>query len=388
MRLMTYNEILTGLCDIFDSLISPRTMLRSNTNIFYLILKAISKGYEVINNICVALSHKFDPANCAEEDLISVADLVGTEKLAGSSSGLEIIISNPTENAVILPADFYTYALDDDTSFIFEILEATTLEAGETLSVIAMSENVGVYEVTAQESITVTRRNGDVPSELKFSCEDNVNLLGEPAETDLAFRERVMTDTTRQDTIKELEMKLRNLPYLFDARIVFNNTIANMQVGSYTLPPFVMLIFFNGAPRNQIAEVVASSGIYPTLETADAVTVKYASEVFASGSYDVFITPFAQTHYKIKVNYQLDHTYNTTDKVEAEIKSFLLKRFRGHVHYDYIKETDVYEALSSLTMAGVNILNVDFAQSGVDVPFVEVPITDIPYLDDVLFAEV
>ena len=47
MQLLTFNEILTKLCDDFDELISPRMMARSNTNIVYLLFKAIAKGYEI-----------------------------------------------------------------------------------------------------------------------------------------------------------------------------------------------------------------------------------------------------------------------------------------------------------------------------------------------------
>ena len=85
MQLMTFNESLTKLCDDFDELILPRKIARSKTNIIYLLFKAIAKGYEIINNVCVVLSNKFDPANCSEEDLVSVASLVGTEKLKGSA---------------------------------------------------------------------------------------------------------------------------------------------------------------------------------------------------------------------------------------------------------------------------------------------------------------
>ena len=48
MQLKTFNEILTGLCDDFDYLISPRFIARTNNNIIYLLFKAIAKGYEVI----------------------------------------------------------------------------------------------------------------------------------------------------------------------------------------------------------------------------------------------------------------------------------------------------------------------------------------------------
>ena len=223
MTLLTYNEILTVLCDNFDVLISPRTMARSNTNIVYLLFKAIAKGFEIINSICVVLSNKFNPASCSEEDLISVASLVGTERLAGSASGLEILVSNPTEESITLLMGFYKYDLDDDTSFVFEVLSDTVIPAGQSKSYIAMTEEVGQFPVTAQAEISVTYLSGNVPEGLKFSCTDNSALLGTSEETVLAFRQRILEDTTRQDTIKELEMKLKNLPYLFDAKIVFNN---------------------------------------------------------------------------------------------------------------------------------------------------------------------
>lgn len=388
MQLMTYNEILTLLCDSFDSLIAPRTIARSNTNIIYLMFKAIAKGYEVINNVCVTLSNKFDPAKCSNEDLVSVASIVGTEKLEGSASGLEIIISNTSESDVTLIAGVYTYSLDDDTSFVFEMLEDTLLQAGDTLSVIAMSQQIGSYPVTAQESIEVKPSNGTVPDGVEFSCTDNTTLLGTAEETDLEFRKRILTDTTRQDSIKELEIKLKNLPYLYDAKVKFNNSMLDYSMDGYTIPPYTMAIFFNGSPRNEIAEVVASNSIYPTLQTADSVTVHYVNDVFVNGSYDVNIIPFKNTDYVVNVHLKIDQTYITYEEAHAQIKAFLLKNFRGHIHADYVKEDDIYEALKNLSIAGVNVLNIDLLQNGSQVPYVTVPLSRIPYLDNVLFTEV
>ena len=109
MEIKTFDTILTNMCDEFDALIAPRKISRSNTNIIYLMFKAISKGFEVINNICVVLSNKFDPANCSSEDLVSVASLVGTERRAGSASGLRITISNPSNDSKVVNAGVYTY---------------------------------------------------------------------------------------------------------------------------------------------------------------------------------------------------------------------------------------------------------------------------------------
>ena len=99
MQLLSYDEILTKICDSFNALIAPRTIARANTNIIYLIFKAVAKGYEVINNTVVTLSNKFNPENCSVEDLDSVSSIVGTERLQGSASGLHIIITN---NSILL----------------------------------------------------------------------------------------------------------------------------------------------------------------------------------------------------------------------------------------------------------------------------------------------
>ena len=389
MELMTFNEILTKLCDDFDELISPRKIARSNTNVIYLLFKAIAKGYEVINNVCVVLSDKFDPANCSDEDLVSVASLVGTERLEGSASGLEIIIKNTGVVSATLLSGMYKYKLDDDTSFFFELIEDLTLTAGSTSSVISMSEHIGTYPVTAQNDIEVISESSNtLPDNIKFSCLNNSGLLGTPAETNLAFRERILTDVTRQNTLKELELKLKNLPYLYDAKIIFNDTTESVVVGSYTLPPFYMLIFYSGSVRTEIAEIVAEGAIYPTLETNDSVELRFNSDIFANGYYPVYIVPFETLDYVISVDCDVDTTYISLEKAHSEIKTFLESNFRIKIHKDYIKEEDIYNKLKELNVSGINILNIEIKYNNAVVPYISVPPSAIPYLEDVTFPEV
>ena len=386
---MTFNESLTKLCDDFDELILPRKIARSNTNIIYLLFKAIAKGYEIINNVCVVLRNKFDPANCSEEDLVSVASLVGTEKLQGSASGLEIVIKNTGTSTATMLAGTYRYKLDDDTSFIFELSEDLTLTAGSTSSIISMSEHIGTYPVTEQAEITVTSESSnEIPSDIKFSCLNNAGLLGTPAETNLAFRERILTDVTRQNTIKELELKLKNLPYLYDAKIIFNDTTESVVVGSYTLPPFYMLIFFSGSVRTEIAEVVAEGAVYPTLETNDSIELQYISDVFINGYYPVYVVPFERLNYVIDVDCDVDTTYISLEKAHSEIEAFLESNFRAQIHKDYVKEEDIYNKLKELNVSGINILNIEIKYNNAVVPYIAVPPSAIPYLQDVTFPEV
>lgn len=400
MELKSFDTILTGLCDTFDGLISPKTISRSNTNIIYLVFKAIAKGYEVINNVCVALNNKFDPSSCSEEDLESVASLVGTEKLKGSASGLEITVTNNGTEAVYLQAGYYYYALDSDTNFKFEVLAESdtvpyvTIKAGESVSYFAFSEDtdgnalLGSYAVTEQSDITVTT-DKVLSADLTFSCADNEALLGESSETNSAFRQRILTETTLQDSVVELQSKIKSLPYIYDCQVIFNDTLTDKTVDGVTIPPYYMVIFYSGALRSELAQVVAEKSIFPTINIeGESELTMYESDVFIDGYYAVYVTPFRKYNYSVKVNFTYDSTYQTKVTAEESITELLHNKLRGHKHSDYIKESDIYEALSSLESASVEILNVDlFDTDGNEVAYISVPKTRIPYLDSVTFEE-
>lgn len=389
MQLMTFTEILTKLCDTFDDLIAPKTIARRNTNVIYLIFKAIAKGYEIINNVCVTLSHKFDPLTCSTEDLESVASLVGTERFKGSASGLHIVVTNENEaDAKTLAIGTYTYKLDDDVSFSFDIIEPVVIEAGLFADFIAMSDKIGRFEVTEQGDITVdTTAPQGIPSGLAFSCKDNTALLGNYAESDLEFRNRINTDTTRQSGIVELETTLRNLPYIFDARLKYNDTDEPVTFDGYTLNPSVLAIFFSGELKNEIAEVVAGKIICPTLETEDSQTVYYENAVFTSGNHAVHLIPFGKTEYKIKVIYKIDTTLADDYGTKNKIKAFLHTKLLAEKHIDFIKEDDIYNLLEQLDLIGVNILGVNLIQNDAEIDYLEIPLTRIPVLLDVDFVK-
>lgn len=385
MQLKTFNEILTSMCDFFDSLISPASMARANTNIIYLIFKAIAKGYEIINNVCVVLSNKFDPLNCSEEDLLSVASLVGTERHVASASGLNIIVMNPTEGDITLPAGMYSYAFEEDLSFDFEVLTDTIILAGLYDSFIGMSSKTGSYPVTAQSNIKVTS-NRTIPSDLVFSCTNNEALLGVAEETPLEFRKRILEGYDEQDSLIELENHLRNLPYLFDCRVKFNPTDSNVVYDGLTIPPFTLAIFYSGSPRNEIAKIIAANIICPTVSTVDSVTVTYVNEIFANGSYAYSLIPFRETHFSIEVIYTIDELYIAQYDAEKAMRTALIQHFIPEVHQDYVKEEEAYDVLTALNLQGVDILAVNLKQSGNAVDYISVPLTRLANLDNVTFS--
>ena len=386
MELKTFDTILTELCDNFDSLISPKVISRSNTNIIYLLFKAVAKGLEVINNTCVILSNKFDPASCEVSDLNSVASLVGTERLKGSATGLHIIITNKSEVAVTLKKGIYKYTFDDDTTFVFEILSDTIISADSFITVIAMSENIGTFEVTEQSSIKVTSEQS-ISDGLSFSCTANTSLLGTAEETDLEFRKRILEGYDNQDSIVELQNKLSNLPYIFDCKIKFNNTLSSIAYDGIDIPPFICAIFYSGALRSEMAEVIAGKIICPTVSTQTSKQLSYVNETFASGSHTFNLIPFAKEQFSVKIKYKINNTYINDYDAKETIKNKLLQNYVAEKHQDYIKENDIYNIIENLNLVGIEILDVALIQDETEVSYIEVPLSRIPELVNVTFIK-
>lgn len=388
MELKSFDTILTELCDSFDSLIAPKTISRSNSNVVYLVLKAIAKGYEVINNICVTLSNKFNPEFCSDEDLVSVAELVGTKRLSGSGSGLLITATNNSGENATLAEGTYTYTLDNDTVFEFEVQSDTVIPPNSNNSFIAMSTTSGSFPVTEQSKITLMLNNESFTTVLDFSCSNNSNLLGTEEESLIDFRKRILSDTTRQDSLVELQAELRNLPYLFDAKIYFNNTLDPVIYEGIEIPPYYMVVFYSGEAKDEIAEIIAKHSIFPTLQTANSVELSYQSDVFVSGAYSVFIQPFFEEEYNADVTLHIDTTFVTPTSAQEKIRTALYLKLNQRIHRDYIKEADLYKIIENLNLAGVELLNVDLLQGGVAVPYIQVPFSRIPKLVNVTFTEV
>lgn len=386
MELKSFDTILTEMCDDFDYLISPKKISRSNTNIIYLLFKAIAKGYEVINNVCVVLSNKFNPAKCSEEDLVSVASLVGTQRRSGSATGLHVVVANTGSVQRNLLAGVYTYAFDDDTTFEFEVLSTTPIDAGSSVSYIAMSRTVGRFHVTAQQDIKVESEQS-IDADLSFSCTDNTSLLGNEVESIIAFRRRIMNTYDRQNTMVELEEYLRNLPYLFDCKVKYNQTDYDIVAGDVVVPPMQCAIFVAGEIKKELAEMVADYIICPTVATQDSVAVQYDNSVFADGHYTVNLIPFAKLQYTVDIIYHVNSEYVNVYDAKQALEKALLANFVAEKHVDAVKEDDIYNVIETTDYTGLDVLAVNLKVNDTEVNYVEVPIDKIAELVHVNFIE-
>ena len=385
MEIKSFDAILTELCDYFDSLVSPKKIERANTNIVYLFLKACSKGWEIINNICVALNNKFNPELCSDEDLESTGKLVGTKRRSGSVSGLRISIYNPSVTPVILPQGTYVYSLNDEVSFSFTVDVDTEIGEESSAYYTALSDSIGAYRVTQQTGIAISSPDAVVPSTFIFSCTDNLPLLGHSEETILEFRQRVNSDTERQDVINELKEKILELPYVYDCSVIFNREESSTVIGDFTIPPYYMLIVISTAKyTDEIAQIVAESAIYPTVNVEnESHEVRYINDVFASGYYPVYLNDFVKKDFEIGLNAVIDSTYNSAGVVKDKIESALMNYFNSNVYRPSITAEDVFEQINKLNLAGVTVLSVNFDVDGATVDFVSFNKTELPNLTNV-----
>lgn len=383
MELKTFDTILTEICDYFDELISPKRIQRSNTNIIYLIFKALAKGWEIINNVCVVLNNKFNPVLCSEEDLVSLGKIVGTKQRAGAVSGLQILAYNKDVLPAVLLAGDYTYSFSSDIIFNFHVDVDTEIPAGSSVSFVALSEEIGSYPVTAQTEIKITSEEA-IPASVVFSCTENSSLLGHEEETILEFRKRINTDVNRQDTVNELKEKLLALPYVFDCSLIFNQSEMTATVSGYTIPPYYLLIVISTAKyTDEIAKIVAENTIYPTVQTNDSHEVRYTSDVFASGYYPVYLNDFTKKNFSVVLTANVDSSYASSAVLSSKITLALMSKFNTNVHRDLITTEDIFLAIESLELAGFTLLSVAFEVDNTLVNYINFSRTELPNITSV-----
>lgn len=384
MQLKTYNEILTELCDSFDAQISPNKIARTNTNIIYLLLKSIAKGMEIVVNIVYTLSNKFNPAYCSDEDLESVAKLVGTERMEGSGTGLQINVTNNGGLPVTLFLGVYEYKLDDDNIFHFTVNEDVEIPAGESTYFIAISTENKPVPVTEQANITVTSLYGtQINSNLQFSCDDNAGLQGTERENILDFRKRIIEGDTTASMLDKLQAEIKQLPYIFDCQLFFNSSTEEVVKSGVPVPPWHLLIVISGNPDSKVAEIVTKHSIFPTVVTNDFVT--FYSNVMIDGQYKVYYKTFEPYRYDIRVLYKSDSTAISNNTIENAFYEALIKYKNSNTYTPLVTEQMFANILANLGLSSVQILNVDLydREHSETVDFIEVPLTYIAKLENI-----
>ena len=389
MIVKTFDEILTFLNDKLDEFLADRTdgvsIQRTNNNMIYLIQKADSKGYELIQASCAALDAKFDPARCSEADLVSVGKIAGTERLAGKPTVLMIKAKNDnTVDTPITTSSSYPvtmrYQYSADVWFDFTIDSLQNFPAGGEKTYFAYSvdpntqqQKIGSFPVTAQASIPVmaVTDGASQPSGFTFSNESTVNTLGYPEESGLAFRKRVLERTDREDTLKELEIELNNLPTILSCTVYFNRDSSETKdVGGVQVPPYQLLLSVTGDVKDDFGEAVLRHGIFPTVDVTDmgvqiedlsayAGELKLYSENYTDGLIPVYYMRYIPIQYMVEITYMSDPALALDDTIQTAITNAFRTAYGNPTkHVAEITEDIFYSAVSDLNIDSLKTLNV------------------------------
>jgi hypothetical protein len=387
MEDLSIDEVTTVIEDAFDASIAPKSIVRSAGNKLHLMFTADGAAYMWLNKAVLALKQRFNPSLCEDADLAVTAKIVGTDYRPGKASALAVTCTNSSAVSVTLLAGTYQYASVSGEVFTFDVANDTLFAAGDSKLYYAISKSIGAFAVSAIASAAVNRSDGSsIPGGLLFSCADNFSYLGYAAETDLAFRKRIIADTDRDDIINEIESDIRALPGVYECNCVFNSSPGSQVYDGITLAAKELLVIITGVPVAGIADIVAKRSCYATHNVSGTQVVYYYNSRYVGGRYPVYFKYHDVLTYTLHVDYTFDSTKIKQAQAEAGINALLASAKLTNQHVDTITEKNIYDMLSDNLPVSVSILNVDLLVSGSAIPYVSVPKTKIAKLGTVTFT--
>jgi hypothetical protein len=385
------DEELTELSDMYDSLVQPKKLYRNHNNKVYLALRAFAAGKVGLVDAALALHNRHDPRYCDDLDLYSTAKIVGTEFKQGAGSLVRITILNKdTAEAKVLKAGVYHYQSTSGMTFSFQVQNDYAFDPEESKTVFAISREKGSFPIANNVHITLFRSDGDrIDSSFIFSCEDNTGQLGYPDEDAFEFRSRLLNDANRHDHLKELELKIRNLPNIFECNLKFNETDETQEYDGIPLAPRELLVIITGVPTDQVAELVVKDVLYKTHQVDPDNVVYYYNDIYIQGKYPVYFTYHDKTDFSLSITYQYDRDKLKSSQVEDAINSLFKPYKRMVTHIDTFSEEDAYKVLSALQLPNVKVLDANVFDSLDDeVPYVRIPKTRLAHLTNVVFTSI
>jgi hypothetical protein len=384
------DEVTALICDSWDSLVAPKRIWRNNDNKLYLFFRSCAAGVKLIFDVALSLRWRFDPQRCSDGDLLSAANLLGTEFQKGSGSAVRITVANThTMEAKTLRSGVYNYTSVSGMVFSFNLLSDAEFDSGASNTITAVSREKGSYPVGDNALITLFRSDGvAIDKAFKFSCEENSGSLGYPDEDALSFRQRVLANANQQDHLKELEIKIKSLPNIFECGLTFNPDRLPAEYDGIILAPLELLVTITGTPSEELAALIVRDTQYATHMVDPEHVVYYRNDQYVNGKYPVYFRYHAKADFSLEIEYQYSSQKLKKAQVETELNRLLSVYRNAVVHTDLVKETDIYERLASADLPDVTPLAVNILVDGERVPYLRIPATRTPNLVETSYESI
>jgi hypothetical protein len=384
------DEVTSAICDAYDSLIAPKRIKRSDNNKLYLFFRACAAGIKLLLDVVLALRNRFDPQRCSDDDLFSTAKLTGTDFRQGSGSVVRITVYNShTMEAKTLAAGTYNYTSVTGMVFSFYLPMDVSLAPASSNTASAVSREKGSFPVGDNASITLYRDDGQaIDKAFKFSCENNQMSLGYPDEDAVSFRKRILNGSDQQDHLKELEIKIKSLPDIFECGLTFNPEDEDVEYDGEILKPLELLITITGYPSSDLAELVVRDVLYHTHMVDPANVVYYYNDRYINGRYPVYFRYHGRADFSLEIEYQYSSRKMKKAQVEAEFDRLLGVYRNAVVHLDVVREADIIGQLALADIPDVAVLSVEMFSDGARVPYLRIPATRVQNLASVDYESI
>jgi hypothetical protein len=391
LTVKSIDEITGELADVYDSFIAPKKVWRNNNNKLYLIFRSIAAGQKKLLDSMLALRNRFNPQYCDDADLPGSMLMVGETRIPGKKSILKVVITNGSaEETAVLAAGEYRYAsvsgeiftgaLENDVLFAPLAVQAFMLASG----------HAGAFPVSDIENLKISRSDGKkTDPALSFSCLDNAGSLGREEESLASVRRRILNDSGRQDSIRELELAIKSIASVYECGLMYNAGTEDREYDGVILAPRELLIIITGVPTDELAAEVARYPIYTTHMVTPDKVVYYYNKLLAGGRYPVYYKFHDKTPFYLFVSYKYSSAYLRKEQVEAQIGAAFAKYKNYLTHIDAVLEPMLYEDLAQVNIPAFSVIKIyiQVMQDGelVSVPSVEVPLTRLPELQSITY---
>lgn len=253
--------------NVLDSEGSQAQIFVNAASPIWLILLAVGFAISTFQWLLQAAGNSLSIENCSDPQLLNLAQIAGTERIAGTKTILFVTVTAGPAGCTVTPANtlFYT----PEISFV--PVGTTVIGASGTAEIETLASVVGPIYILAGEITAFNVTPVGVASVVNAAD----SIPGRALETYLDLRKRLQAGGNILTSLDAAMFNIRNLEGISYCTIFFNPSLVNDLVipGPYTIPPRTALPFIHGS-NDDLASTFFS---YLLCETVGNLSVEYTS---------------------------------------------------------------------------------------------------------------
>ena len=234
----------------------------------WLIIFGIGYVTSVIQKMLFAVAQAFSISNCADQQVLNLAQIARIERKQGSYSTMTMRVTAGDSECIITPEDTITVTYEDE-KYIFKPITTYNIPAHGTDSVVTIADKTGPVYITSDSIDKFDKNIANMESCTNLGSEPGTNI-----ESISALRTRIQSNET-VTPVNAAVTALNGLTGVTKANILYNiSTTESKTVAGYTVPPRNAIVFIQGTANN-LAETYFKYMYAPTVGGDSGLTQVY-----------------------------------------------------------------------------------------------------------------